>query len=301
MEVACSQCLGCRLDHSRMWAVRIMHEAGLHEFDRGNCFVTLTYRDRWQCTDAQLADGLHIPDDWSLVKKHHQDFMKRLRYKLGGNIRFFHVGEYGSRCRHGHHVDACYCANVGRPHYHTILFNCSFDDRELVSERDGIKLYTSKQLEDIWSYGLVSLGEVTLESAAYVARYCLKKVNGDLAYYHYQAISDDGEISQLLPEYTTMSRGGRNGRGIAYDWFKKYSEDCFPSDEVPVPGKGVLKKVPRYYEQLFGEENESDLEEVKAARQIFRAENAEEYTPERLMAKYKVKKAQVDLLKRDAL
>ena len=40
MEVACGQCLGCRLDRSRMWAIRIVHEASLHD---DNCFLTLTY------------------------------------------------------------------------------------------------------------------------------------------------------------------------------------------------------------------------------------------------------------------
>ena len=39
MEVACGQCLGCRLDHSRMWAIRIVHEAMLYD---ENSFITLT-------------------------------------------------------------------------------------------------------------------------------------------------------------------------------------------------------------------------------------------------------------------
>ena len=52
MEVACGQCLGCRLDRSRMWAMRIAHEASLHELDGGNCFITLTYDD-----DEMPANG----------------------------------------------------------------------------------------------------------------------------------------------------------------------------------------------------------------------------------------------------
>ena len=42
MEVPCGTCIGCRLERSRQWAVRITHEAQLYE---DNCFVTLTYRD----------------------------------------------------------------------------------------------------------------------------------------------------------------------------------------------------------------------------------------------------------------
>ena len=84
MEVACGQCLGCRLDYSRMWALRISHEAVMHEFDGGNCFVTLTYRDERDCTEDQLRGGFHVPRDWSLHVEHFQKFMKRLR-------KFFYI------------------------------------------------------------------------------------------------------------------------------------------------------------------------------------------------------------------
>ena len=53
MEVACGQCLGCRLDRSRMWAMRIVHESSLYD---DNCFITLTYRDRKECSVSQLRD-----------------------------------------------------------------------------------------------------------------------------------------------------------------------------------------------------------------------------------------------------
>ena len=67
MEVACGQCLGCRLDHSRMWATRIIHEA--ESWDE-NCFITLTYNDD------------HLPSDGSLVKSDFQKFMKKLRKRV---------------------------------------------------------------------------------------------------------------------------------------------------------------------------------------------------------------------------
>ena len=89
MEVACGQCLGCRLDRSRMWAYRIVHEAGLHELECGNSFITLTYRDRIECNLEQLQKGYQIPDDWSLHKSHFQKFMKRLRKVFAQKIRFF--------------------------------------------------------------------------------------------------------------------------------------------------------------------------------------------------------------------
>ena len=63
VKVACGQCIGCRLERSRQWAVRCMHEASMHMF---NSFVTLTYDDD------------HLPEYNSLNYKHFQDFMKRL-------------------------------------------------------------------------------------------------------------------------------------------------------------------------------------------------------------------------------
>ena len=297
MEVACGQCLGCRLDRSRMWAMRIVHESSMHEYDRGNCFITLTYRDKLECDEDQLEEGWYIPDDWSLHKSHFRNFMKRLRKHFAPHrIRFFHCGEYGNTCKHRidlEHV-GCPLCNVGRPHYHAALFNCSFDDLEPYGSSMGQLRYTSPTLEKIWKYGNVDVGELNFESAAYIGRYCLKKVTGDKADDHYMQIDMDGCATWVEPEYCTMSRNP----GLGKDFYTMYKTDMFPSDEVPVPGQGVYKKVPRYYEELFKLTNPLSLEEIKEVRQKFREEHSDEYTPERLMDKYKVKKAQVDMLKR---
>jgi len=42
LKLACGQCRGCRLERSRQWAMRCMHEAAQHE---RNSFITLTYDD----------------------------------------------------------------------------------------------------------------------------------------------------------------------------------------------------------------------------------------------------------------
>lgn len=156
LYVPCGQCLGCRLERSRQWAVRCMHEASL--YDR-NCFITLTYDDD------------NLPADRSLHYSHFQLFMKRLRKAHGDGIRFYMCGEYGEK--------------KGRPHYHACLFNFNFDDLTLWQERRGTKLYRSKSLERLWPYGFSTVGGVTFQSAAYVARYIMKKVTGDRAPDHY--------------------------------------------------------------------------------------------------------------------
>ena len=68
LSLPCGRCVGCRLERSRQWAVRCMHEASMHMF---NSFVTLTYDD-------------HLPEYNSLNYKHFQDFMKRLRKSHNG-------------------------------------------------------------------------------------------------------------------------------------------------------------------------------------------------------------------------
>ena len=237
-----------------MWAARIVHESMQHD---SNCFITLTYNN----------DNL----PYSLSKRDWQLFMKTARRnREGEKLKYFHCGEYDDNWR---------------PHYHGCMFNLAFPDRELFKSREGINLYTSAELEKWWPYGYSSIGELTFESAAYVARYTLKKVTGDKADDHYQGRE---------PEYITMSNG------IGKEFYEDYRGDFFPADETPVPGsrKPIIKKVPRYYEKLLGSEMPELLQEVKDRRQDFRRKNWEEYTPERLRAKYKVKQAQVDKLRR---
>lgn len=156
LQVPCGQCVGCRLERSRQWAVRCVHEASLYT---DNCFVTLTYNDDF------------LPEDRSLHYRHFQLFMKRLRKRHGDGVRFYMCGEYGEK--------------QGRPHYHACLFNFRFSDMRLWQERNGVKLYRSAELERLWPFGFCSVGEVTFESAAYVARYIMKKVTGDAAESHY--------------------------------------------------------------------------------------------------------------------
>jgi len=72
----CGRCVGCRLERSRQWATRIMHEAQMHP---RNSFVTLSY------------DDAHLPDGATLVLKHQQDFLKRLRRRLPDPVRFFRL------------------------------------------------------------------------------------------------------------------------------------------------------------------------------------------------------------------
>ena len=250
VEFACGQCIGCRLERSRQWAIRCVHEASLYE---DNCFITLTY------------DNEHLPFDRSLCLDHFQKFMKRLRFKFKPRvIRFFHCGEYGE--------------NLGRPHYHACLFNFDFEDKKLFREKYGVRLYVSEILQELWPFGFSTVGNVTFESAAYVARYVTKKITGDFAEAHYEG---------LKPEYVTMSRRP----GIGTDWFKKFKSDVFPSDEVILRGKKL--RAPKFYDRLFEVEDQSGFACIKAQRIAKGVDRADDNTYDRLRVKEVCAKAKL--------
>jgi hypothetical protein len=266
VTVPCGQCIGCRLERSRQWAMRCMHEASLYE---DNCFITLTYNNE------------HLPKDGSLHKEHFQKFMKRLRKKhQNKTIRFYHCGEYGEKYR--------------RPHYHAILFNHDFGDKKLFKTEKEIRLYTSKELEELWPYGFNTIGDVTFESAAYTARYIMKKQTGKAADKHYENVDiETGEIHKILPEYNTMSRRP----GIGTEWFKKYNKDVYPKDFVTIRGKKL--KPPKFYDRMYEHQYPEDFEKIKDKRLDMMNKNWKDNTPDRLRQKEIVKKAQLDKLKRN--
>jgi len=255
----CGRCIGCRLEQSRQWAVRLMHEAQLHEY---SYFLTLTYSPE------------NLPADGSLDKSHFQGFMKRLRKRFSTErMRFFHCGEYGEQ--------------LFRPHYHCILYGLDLPDKLVYQNVPGGRLYTSAILESTWGRGFCSMGDVTFESCAYVARYVTKKVTGERADEHYMRVSPDGEVVKLQPEYVTMSRRP----GIARAWFARYASDVFPSDEVI--SRGMPGKPPRFYDKLFEAAHGEQFAAIKAERERAQRERAFDATPSRLRVREAVARARL--------
>lgn len=159
----------------------------------------------------------------------------------------------------------------------------------------GNRVYHSETLERLWGHGFTSIGAVTFQSAAYCARYIMKKQTDLYAEHHYERVDPEtGEIFQVKPEYTTMSLRP----GIGADWFKKFGSDVFPDDFVVHDGKKY--KTPRFYDVLYERaEGEKELERVKSARKRQALEHREDQTPERLAVKEKVLKSKLRLLKRE--
>ncbi len=268
MEVACGQCLGCRLDRSLMWAMRITHEASLYENTYGNCFCTFTYRSKDECNQDQLKKGHYVPEDYSLNYHHFRDFVKRLRRQFPQKIRYFHCGEYGDE-------------NL-RPHYHACLFNVRFDDQFVYAQEQGITTYESPTLQKLWPYGFCTIGELNFETASYTAGYILKKITGHQCREAYLRSDEYGVCFWVKPPYITMSLKP----GIGAEFYAKFKTDFFPSDESPVPGKGIIKKVPRYYETILEKSDPQLHKMVKDLRQVWVAKHRQDLTPERLYDKY---------------
>lgn len=264
-ELPCGQCVGCRLERSRQWAMRCVHESQMHEH---SVFVTLTYDDE------------HVPGR-SLVYRDFQLFMKRLR-KAKGRVRFYMCGEYGE--------------NFGRPHFHACLFGCFFEDRvHFRSLPSGSSIYTSEELSKIWKNGFASIGDVTFESAAYIARYVMKKVTGDAADMHY-VDGDTGEV--LEPEFNSMSLKP----GIGAGWFERFRSDVFGRDGAfdRVVMRGIEMKPPKYYDKLLEKADSFAKEYVSFQRYVRSCEDGfqEDTTPERLAVRESVAKARLNFKKR---
>lgn len=286
MEVACGQCLGCRVDHRLMWSIRIVHEASLHMDHFGNSWATLTYRDPWNCTKQQLKDGHFIPQKRTLIASHVSKFVRSLRKSNEDHkIRYFYCGEYGDE--------------NDRPHYHICLFNHSFNDQYLWKDDEGFYTYTSKELQKHWPWGFTTVAPLNLRTAAYTAGYAFKKITGEKAWDHYLRCDEYGEAYWLKPEYIRMSTGRGKPSGIGAKFYEKFASDFFPSDQSPIPGHGQSELVPRYYENILAKQDPKMLESVKDLRQKFIKAHAADFTPERLRDKYICARAKQNQLKRN--
>lgn len=264
-SLPCGMCLGCRNDKAREWATRCALEACDYPSDR--CFfVTLTYEDSY------LPYGAYdIP---SCRKQHITEFMERLRdhfqYRGYNGIRFYGATEYGEKYQ--------------RPHIHLLLFNVPLDDLDYIGNNfRGDVYYTSPVIEKEWPFGFHVVAELTLDTAAYTARYVMKKLAGP-AKWQYDRLGIEA------PDHV-MSRRPGLGRGFAERSFQKiYTAADVPltSGELvlddfgnkvmgfsaPIIDRVVMKngdsiKPPRYFDNLFAnssELNAYNLDIIKSVR-----------------------------------
>lgn len=244
-----------------------------------NCTITLTYNNE------------HLPKDLSLQYNHFQSFMRKLRkqYKKCGSatnlkknfqIRFYMGGEYGEQ--------------YGRPHFHAALFGIDFPDKLYHKKSPtGLKLYTSATLDKAWGKGFAAIGNLTFESAAYIARYIMKKRTGDGNKTHYEIIDlETGEIQLRKKEFNQMSRKP----GIGAGWLEKYENDAYPEGKVVV--RNHKQNPPRYYDKKWAEKEPDKWEDLQYQRYKEGLQNITDRTPDRLKVQEIVQNARQRSLKR---
>lgn len=199
-QIECRKCLPCRLNQAREKAIRCYHESKMHD---DNIFLTLTYNE----------ESLESP---RLIYKHFQDFMKRLRESIPNKITYMVTGEYGEKNK--------------RPHWHAIIFNYTPNDPKpkYITEL-GEQVYTSQKLTDLWSYGNIEYGSVTMDSASYVARYAAKKLTHGKDQEH-----------DYHPIHKTSSK-----KAIGRTWLEANYIHTFQNGFVVI--NGTKMKIPRYY------------------------------------------------------
>lgn len=280
IPIPCGQCIGCRLEHSRQWAVRCMLESEYHE---ENYFITLTYDDAHVPTSEYIdPETGEFGISMTLVMKDVQDFIKRVRrhfdYRDKDGFRYFYCGEYGTKS--------------ARPHYHMISFGLHLDDLVLYKVTPYGNYYTSEFLSTKWNKGYVIIGGVSFESCSYVSRYIMKKQKGKGA--------DVYERYNISPEFIRMSRNPAIGK----KYFEDNYEDIYPADIIVCSG-GKLSSPPRYFDNLMNDLDEELMSNVKQKRKDI-AESIQSYKDTLSSADYQTslqfaernKKKQLDRLVR---
>jgi hypothetical protein len=245
----CGKCAICQIRKRKDMSVRLTHEASMHEHC---CFITLTYDDKHipmtsygKWTDKEVSERCpeilrgDVFGFATLLPSDVQKFMKRLRRHLEykpkkkskgirdyceKKIRYFCVGEYGSKTK--------------RPHYHIMIFGWKPSDLTLLQVKKGYNVYRSSQIEKLWSFGFSTVGDVN----AGVAKYCSRYVTKKFAKPSY--LSEDDEI--VCPEFFIQSV--QNG-GIGALWLERNFKSLSNGFVTARTGKDRITKfaVPRYY------------------------------------------------------
>ncbi len=257
IEIPCGNCPACRLAKANEWATRIECES--KTWKGIGCFITLTYNN----------ENLPINENGyqTLVKKHIQDFKKRLRKyiatkneavyewenprnkKIEKPIRTFECGEYGPK--------------KGRPHYHMLVFNWIPKDMKYYKQENEYPLFKSKKLQKIWGKGFITVGTITYKSASYVARYTMKKAGiAKVEREYYDAYEPDEETGKMVmktkyrnkkgliePEFLSMSTANGLGKKYFIENMDKIAENG--GILINNNGEAHLKPIPRYFRKIW--------------------------------------------------
>lgn len=269
--IGCGQCSACRLDYSRQWAIRCCLEANYYKF---NWFITLTYDDKHlpkgrilDLETGEIEFNCKGEERAVLEEKDMKDFLKRLRMSAErkglrcedlDDCRYFYCGEYGETYQ--------------RPHYHMLSFGLEIPDLEPAYVRDGYRFFYSSWIEKLWGKGFVVIGEFCFDTAAYVARYVMKKQKGkgakELKAKKRKVIIPQGLSDMFQEEYRDEFCRMSRRPGIGKRYFDEHKDDIYATDSLYIKCSNGLNTVkpPSYFDNLYDIENHEELEKIKAQR-----------------------------------
>ena len=225
MLVSCGKCQECKNVYKREWTVRAMHEYMAFKLDNPKtkgCFLTLTYNPE------------NLPKDLSLHPIDLDHFLNALRKALKrrgfkGTLRYMNCGEYGNADNDPY----LYLKEVGRPHYHVVIFNWYPDDVFPIPNQKG--LYRSQLVEKLWTKGNSSVGDCNEKTCRYVASYVQKKRKGKEKCFY--------EQRELVPEFCKRSQG------LGKSYLKSFGKQF--KDLGYIPYNGYKCRLFRYYEDFL--------------------------------------------------
>lgn len=162
LRVPCGHCINCRSRRAQEWCIRLECEA---QYWRDISFLTLTYDDlnlpthvvdgRLFFSDEEIRQNpdysnFYVP---TLRPDHLRNFVKRLRKRLDYKIKYYAVGEYGTK--------------RGRSHMHLMVFGLPYVPRK-----------TEALIQSCWNFGHVNVRPFFKETCTYIAGYVQKKLYG---------------------------------------------------------------------------------------------------------------------------
>jgi hypothetical protein len=230
-------------------------------------------------------DDEHFPESQDEWVRMNRLFLKRYR-KAHPELRTFGCLELGD--------------STLRPHSHLLAMGHSPERGACAGVgAGGTKCFEVPEVQALWPHGFVTVGDLTAESAGYVARYAMKKRSvGDHLGETVEVVHPvTGELISFRPSMP-FARARRPGLGAG--WFDKYGEQAIEQGFIVDRG-GSEKPLPDFYKRrgkkLFGNLG-SDASAAAAVRAL---RNVGETTPERLAVREEVAKARVRELKRGKL
>lgn len=265
-QIPCKKCWACQLNYSAEWATRIMLEAKESEY---NWFITLTYDDDTlpiaEKTGAEIDGhivewendgtwtGTLYPDDMKTFLNSLRKYFERKGHK---GIKYYYCGEYGE--------------TTHRPHYHIILLHCPLDINSFYDTHIDSNFkahWKSKELDRFWAKGkdkkgniipkgIIDIAELEWSCAAYVARYCTKKLMN--------APKEDYLSIGKYPEYVRMSKG------IGFKYYEKHKNEIYANDEMimkTVKGNTGSFRPPKAFDRKFEEKDPEGFKLIKLSRQ----------------------------------